>query len=145
MLQLTKPAKGHAAVKPTRHGHNFTAKRHRGKPRVAPLATVDRLESTAPPSTERVWCPRCDKCHAVAVDYEYINNPAGVRTYVNRVGYCDGCEMIYWWQQACNATGQPMGRFIKGSLVTNDKASSVEKVLRVYPQLRGIEHEHPHY
>jgi hypothetical protein len=141
-MQLAPPTEdtgGTKIVKPTRRGHNFTANRHRGRHRVAPLATVDRLDSTAPPTTERVWCPKCDKCHAVSVDYDYVFYAGGTRKHVKRVGYCDGCEMVYWWDQHCGAGGQPFGRPIDGSLVTNDRASTVESVLKIYPQLRGVQ------
>ena len=134
-------------IRPTRRGHNFDAKRYRGraKRRIAPLATVDRLDSVTPPSAEKVWCPRCEKCHASAVTYDQDRDEAGLPERVHRVSYCDGCEQVYFWKQYCNFKGEPVGRPIRGSLVINDKASVVETVLKNYPQLRGIEDVHPHY
>lgn len=135
MLQLTQPA---TYGGPTRRGHDFKARRHRGKHRVALLSTVDRLESTAEPTAERVMCPVCEKCYGAAVNYDYVKREDGVPQIVRRVGFCDGCELVFWWDQSCSGDGAPFGRPIKGSLVTNDKASTVETLLKLYPQLRGV-------
>lgn len=126
-------------VLPTARGHNFTAKRYRGRLRVGPLETIDRSECVASPSAERVFCPTCEKLHGVAVDYDYQYRDDGTPFRVSRVGFCDGCSMVFWWDQSCDGSGAPFGRPIAGTLVTNDKQSVVEQVLKVYPQLRGVE------
>jgi hypothetical protein len=125
-------------IQPTTRGHDFTAKRHRGKRRVTPLSTVDRIESDAAPTTQRVYCPSCEKPHAVAVDYRYEYRDDGVPIRVSRMCFCDHCDQLFWWDQACGNGGTPLGRPLKGSLVINTKPSLVEQALKLYPQLRGV-------
>lgn len=137
-MQLTSPPQA-SGLKPTTRGHDFTAQRHRGRRRIAPLETIDRTECVAAPSAERVCCPTCEKPHSVAVDYEYEYRIDGRPSKVHRVGFCDGCSMVFWWTQSCDHSGAPFGRPIRGSLVTNQKRSTVETVLKVYPQLRGVQ------
>jgi hypothetical protein len=140
MQLTTTPTVPDAIIKPTTRGHNFTADRYRGRHRVAPLETVDHSESTADPTTRRVYCPKCEKCYAAAVDYQVIKNRVGHPVIVKRVAFCDACPVVFFWDQHCDVTGRPFGcRPIKGSLVMNDKQSVIERVLKVYPQLRGVQ------
>jgi hypothetical protein len=126
-------------IEPTTRGHDFSAQRHRHKRRLSPLETVDRIECDVAPTTQRVYCPSCEKAHAVAVDYRYEYRDDGVPCQVSRMCFCDHCDQLFWWDQVCDGQGSLFGRPLKGSLVINNKPSLVEQALKLYPQLRGIE------
>jgi len=137
-MQLTSPPQA-SSLTPTKRGHDFSAKRHRGKRRIAPLETVDRIECDSAPTTQRVYCASCEKPHAVAVDYRYEYREDGVPIKVSRMSFCDHCDQLLWWDQVCDGKGAPFGRPLKDSLVINHKPSLVEQALKLYPQLRGVE------
>lgn len=138
-MQLTTPPIPDKVIEPTTRGHDFSAKRYRGKRRITPLETVDRIECNHAPTTERVYCPNCEKPNAVAVDYHYDYRDDGVPIKVSRMSFCDHCDHLLWWDQVCDGKGNPFGRPIAGSLVINNKPSLVEQALKLYPQLRGFE------
>ncbi len=108
--------------------------------------TVEAADCVAPPSRERVSCRQCGKtfCGGSVVSVKpHGGRPAWSTAfgcfYVPRLMYCDHCDHIQCWDQACDAEGILEDAVISARPDFITRHKDVAWHLRTWPQLRGVQ------
>lgn len=113
-----------------------------------PLKTIPATECRQPATEERAECPQCQKTFLASA----IANGAmtstedfpSIRTrhrgnMIHRYLYCDHCDVIYDWLQACTADGEPiLGALLDGPGVIRN-GPTINRLLLAHPQAAGVE------
>lgn len=109
------------------------------KPKVSPPRTVERTESPAKPSTQRVECGKCEKLYlgGAIVNHPVQHDPDQGEMVMIRAIYCDHCDHLQTWVEAVDHNDRPTGYIFEGPyyITARDK---VDRFLREHPEARGV-------
>lgn len=111
----------------------------KNKQRITPPRTVEPCECQAKPSADRASCGVCDNTVAggAIVNTHPVFDPVeGCMTMLRRF-YCDHCDHVVNWTEACNADLRPQGFVISGPGYIRGRAR-IERFLRENPQASGV-------
>lgn len=109
--------------------------------RYVPAATVTPVECVQRPSLDRTSCGKCGKTFAGgAIVSEAVEHEAELGGYCReRWIYCDHCDHIMCWREACSADGRVTGVPVSGPGYIYDRRV-IERRLRRHPEAAGVSH-----
>lgn len=113
-----------------------------------PLETIERADCVAKPSAERVECPGCTKVYGGGSivtgkpepDDKGVSFCGAVRVYtwvVLRRTYCDHCDAIISWLEACDEYGVSTGVVHSGPRLNRDRRA-IRAFLNAHPEAAGV-------
>lgn len=115
-------------------------------PRATAPRTVEPPDCQAQPSAERVSCRQCGKTFTGGSVVTLM--PGRGQTpgwsarlrhhFVVRLLYCDHCDHIQSWDQACDARGNVEDAVISARPIFIKRRADIDWHLSTYPQLQGV-------
>jgi len=114
---------------------------HRLRMRRTPIETVAIGDCRQKPVSERIFeCVTCGKSflEGAVVNGPVEFDPAERLHFVHRKLFCDFCDHIQHWQQACDSSGHLRAVLISDPGVIRDLAK-IAQFLMEYPQAAGVE------